>query len=93
MDIYMLLLVSISTNPPELSLPVQEIQERFTALLADDNHKKTRPIDISNTVKNIKNIIKERAKNLDTIDWKAKTLYILDSFLLFYLRCSDDWKK
>ena len=93
MDIYMLLLVSISTNPPELSLPVQEIQERFTALLADDNPKKPRPIDISNTVKNIKNIMKERAKNLDTIDWKAKTLYILDSFLLFYLRCSDDWKK
>lgn len=93
MDIYMLLLVSISTNPPELSLPVQEIQERFTDLLADDNPKKPRPIDISNTVKNIKNIMKERAKNLDTIDWKAKTLYILDSFLLFYLRCSDDWKK
>lgn len=92
MDIYMLLLVSISSNPPELSLPVQEIQERFTALLADNNPKKPRPLDISNTVKNIKNIMKERAKNLDTIDWKTKTLYILDSFLLFYLRCSDDWK-
>ena len=91
-DIYMLLLISISSDPPELSLPVQEIQRRFSNLLAENNVKQPRSIDISNAVKNIKNIMKERAKNLDTIDWKAKTLYILDSFLLFYLRCSDDWK-
>lgn len=87
-DIYMLL----SSDPPELSLSVQEIQRRFSNLLAENNVKQPRSIDISNAVKNIKNIMKERAKNLDTIDWKAKTLYILDSFLLFYLRCSDDWK-
>lgn len=92
-DIYMLLLISISSDPPELSLSVQEIQRRFSNLLAENNVKQPRSIDISNAVKNIKNIMKERAKNLDTIDWKAKTLYILDSFLLFYLRCSDDWKK
>lgn len=91
-DIYMLLLISISSDPPELSLSVQEIQRRFSNLLAENNTKQPRSIDISNVVKNIKNIMKERAKNLDTIDWKAKTLYILDSFLLFYLRCSDDWK-
>lgn len=91
-DIYMLLLISISSDPPELSLSVQEIQRRFSNLLAENNVKHPRSIDISNAVKNIKNIMKERAKNLDTIDWKAKTLYILDSFLLFYLRCSDDWK-
>lgn len=91
-DIYMLLLISISSYPPELSLSVQEIQRRFSNLLAENNTKQPRSIDISNAVKNIKNIMKERAKNLDTIDWKAKTLYILDSFLLFYLRCSDDWK-
>lgn len=91
-DIYMLLLISISSDPPELSLYVQEIQRRFSNLLAENNVKQPRSIDISNAVKNIKNIMKERAKNLDTIDWKAKTLYILDSFLLFYLRCSDDWK-
>lgn len=91
-DIYMLLLISISSYPPELSLSVQEIQRRFSNLLAENNTKQPRSIDISNVVKNIKNIMKERAKNLDTIDWKAKTLYILDSFLLFYLRCSDDWK-
>ena len=92
-DIYMLLLISISSDPPELSLSVQEIQRRFSNLLAENNVKQPRSIDISNAVKNIKNIMKERAKNLDTIDWKSKTLYILDSFLLFYLRCSDDWKK
>lgn len=91
-DIYMLLLISISSDPPELSLSVQKIQRRFSNLLAENNVKQPRSIDISNAVKNIKNIMKERAKNLDTIDWKAKTLYILDSFLLFYLRCSDDWK-
>lgn len=91
-DIYMLLLISISSDPPELSLSVQEIQRRFSNLLAENNVKQPRSIDISNAVKNIKNIMKERAKNLDTIDWKAKNLYILDSFLLFYLRCSDDWK-
>lgn len=91
-DIYMLLLISISSDPPELSLSIQEIQRRFSNLLAENNVKQPRSIDISNAVKNIKNIMKERAKNLDTIDWKAKTLYILDSFLLFYLRCSDDWK-
>lgn len=34
----------------------------------------------------------KKASKLDTVEWKRQRLYILDPFLLFYLRWSDEWK-
>jgi hypothetical protein len=41
----------------------------------------------------VEKIVKEAMPNADTLDWKEGELYILDPFLLFYLRWDMEWKK
>ena len=87
-DIYHLLLRSISIDPPVLFMHADEIKKRFAALL-DEEETKPRTLTISNTVMHVEKIIKETVPKLDTLEWREQELYILDPFLLFYLR----WNK
>ncbi len=48
---------------------------------------------IANSIKHVEKIIKAQVPSLDTIEWKDSCLYILDPFLLFYLRWSGVWKR
>ena len=91
-DIYHLLLFSISIDPPVLDISTDGIRERMGRLLCNDETVPTR-LNIANTVKYMEAIVKESISELDTVEWKDGVLHILDSFLLFYLRWSTDWKK
>lgn len=91
-DIYMLLLIAISTDPPVVSMHLEEIKERLLQILKNKNDL-PRPLAIANAVSHIEKIIKNAVPKLDTIEWKDQCLYILDPFLLFYLRWNTSWKQ
>lgn len=86
------LLSSISKDPPELSFSVENIKQRILDLLADLPGAALSTLYISNIVNHIEKSFQKSLPQLDTIEWKDKTLYILDPFLLFYLRWNTDWK-
>lgn len=67
-------------------------KERFAQLLADP-HKMPTALNIANSIKHIEKIIKAQVPSLDTIEWKDGCLYILDPFLLFYLRWGGVWQR
>lgn len=50
-------------------------------------------MNIANSIKHIEKIIKAQVPNFDTIEWKDGCLYILDPFLLFYLRWGGVWQR
>ena len=50
-------------------------------------------MNLANVVKHTESIIKASVPALDTLEWQNSTLYILDPFLLFYLRWDDEWKQ
>lgn len=87
-NIYELILRGISIDPPTTYLTIEEIKSRLRQILTDDE---TLPntLTISNSVANIEKIMKKHVPQLDNVEWKDQTLYILDPFLLFYLRWSD----
>lgn len=91
-DGYKLLLLSISKDPPELSFSVEDIKQRILDLLADSPGAALSTLYISNIVNHIEKSFQKFLPQLDTIEWKDKTLYILDPFLLFYLRWDTAWK-
>ncbi|MBR3622391.1 MAG: hypothetical protein IKN43_03460 [Selenomonadaceae bacterium] len=91
-DIYHLLLLSISINPPILELHTDEILRRMMKLLKEDEEPPTK-LNIANPAKYIATEIRKSIPDLDTIEWKDGTIYILDPFLLFYLRWTDEWKQ
>ena len=84
-DIYHLFLKSICVDPPVLSMNITDIRERFTQVLSSIEKLPTALV-ISNTIMHVEKIFKETAPKLDTIEWRGQALYILDPFLLFYLR-------
>ena len=45
---------------------------------------------LANVIKHSESIIKS---SIPALEWKNSTLYILDPFLLFYLRWDDNWKQ
>lgn len=87
-DIYHLLLKSISIDPPVLSMNMDDIKARFTEVL-DESEKVPASLVTSNTIMHVEKIMQEAAPKLDTIEWREQVLYILDPFLLFYLRWND----
>lgn len=89
-DIYMMLLRAVSEDPPVLSFELSDIQSRLHKLLSPKEIM-PRPLSISGAVVHMEAIMKKASK-LDTVEWKRQRLYILDPFLLFYLRWSDEWK-
>ena len=79
-DIYLLLLIAVSEDPPVLSFRLEDIKSRFSVLL-DDREKLPRQLSIANAVANMEKIIRDAVSQLDTVEWKNQCLYILDPFL------------
>lgn len=84
-DIYNLLLNVIMVDPPVLTLTLEEIKERMKRMLENADSLPT-STNIIKPLKNIDTMMQEVAPQLDIISWKENQLFILDPFLLFYLR-------
>lgn len=58
----------------------------MTGLLKDGDSVHWSTLYVSNAVQHIEKSLRRLLPSLDTMEWKDNTLYILDPFLLFYLR-------
>lgn len=85
-DIYELMLLALKADPPVSKLSLEEIKNRVSELLV--NHERITSSIISGTINKLISLIKKEMPDLDALEYKNKELYILDPFLLFYLR----WK-
>lgn len=85
-DIYELMLLALKADPPVSKLSLEEIKNRISELLV--NHERITSSIISGTINKLISLIKKEMPDLDALEYKNKELYILDPFLLFYLR----WK-
>ena len=54
--------------------------------ILEEDVNKLSTLTISNTLMHINKIFKEVLPKLDTLEWREQKLYLLDPFLLFYLR-------
>ena len=91
-DTYGLFLLSLSIDPPVMKLTSAEIHERMEEIL-QDGEDAPNGMNLANVVKHSESIIKASVPALDTLEWQNGTLYILDPFLLFYLRWDEEWKQ
>ena len=91
-DTYGLFLLSLSIDPPMMKLTSAEIHERMKEILRD-GEEAPNGMNLANVVKHSESIIKASVPALDTLEWQNGALYILDPFLLFYLRWDEEWKQ
>lgn len=87
-DIYALLLEAIRIDPPVLSMDLTEIKNRISRVLAD-GERLPNQLNIIKSIKHIATILKDFNADIDALEWRNQKLYVLDPFLLFYLRWSE----
>ena len=85
-DIYQLLLLALKADPPVTELSLAALKERLRQLLCTQATPSSSVI--SAALNKIIKIVAELMPDLDALEYKNQCLYILDPFLLFYLR----WK-
>lgn len=85
-DIYTLLVLAFKADPPVMELTLLEIKERIRQLLFQQVVISSSAI--SAALNKIVKIVSTIMPELDALEYKNQRLYILDPFLLFYLR----WK-
>ena len=85
-DIYRLLLLALKADPPVMKLALAALKERLRTLLY--KHEQLSSSVISAALNKIIKILAGIMPDLDALEYKNQCLYILDPFLLFYLR----WK-
>ena len=85
-DIYHLLLLAFKADPPVTELSMVTLKERIKGLLLSKELLSS--TIISATINKIIKIVEATMPDLDALEYKVQCLYILDPFLLFYLR----WK-
>ena len=85
-DIYHLLLLALKADPPVTELHLSDLKIRISCLLK--NGELLSSSIISATLNKIIKIVGGNMPELDALEYKNQCLYILDPFLLFYLR----WK-
>ena len=85
-DIYHLLLLALKADPPVTKHTLVELKERLRNLLY--KHEQLSSSVISAALNKIIKIVAGIMPDLDALEYKNQCLYILDPFLLFYLR----WK-
>lgn len=83
-DIYQLLVCALKADPPVTTISMPELKERIRNLLY--NRETLAGLVISSALSKIIHIAKTIMPDLDALEYKNQRLYILDPFLLFYLR-------
>lgn len=84
-DVYQVLIESIALDPPALSISMEDFKIRIAKILSDQE-KLPSALTISNTMTHIEEIMRIFLPKLDTLEWREQQLYLLDPFLIFYLR-------
>ena len=85
-DIYQLMLLALKADPPVTALSLPALKKRISALL--HNGEVLSSSLLSATINKIIKLVAASLPELDALEYKNQCLYILDPFLLFYLR----WK-
>lgn len=85
LDIYGLIIESVSGNPPMMGMRIDDIKSRIDKIIID-NEKKPDKQQIRDSLNKLQAILNEKENIYKVFEWKDGVLYILDPLFLFYLR-------
>lgn len=85
LDIYGLIIESISSNPPMMGMKIEDIKLRIDDIISC-GEKKPDKQQIRDSLNKLQTIINEKENIYKVFEWKDNMLYILDPLFLFYLR-------
>lgn len=85
LDIYGLIIESVSGNPPMMGMKIDDIKSRIDRIIVE-SEKKPDKQQIRDSLNKLQAILNEKENIYKVFEWKDGVLYILDPLFLFYLR-------
>ena len=84
MDLYELILEAIAIDPPFVSVNFEELTIRIRGLITGEEQPTAK--SLREYLKNLQEVLAEKDRSFEVIEWKDDRLYVLESLFLFYLR-------
>lgn len=84
LDLYGLILEALAIDPPIVSVGFDELMERVQSLVTGEDRPTTK--SLKDYLKNLQEVLLERGRAYEVVEWKDDVLYVLESLFLFYLR-------
>ena len=85
LDIYGLIIESVSGNPPMMGMRIDDIKSRIDKIIINDENKPDKQ-QIRDSLNKLQAILNEKENIYKVFEWKDGVLHILDPLFLFYLR-------
>lgn len=85
LDIYGLIIESVSGNPPMMGMRIEDIKSRIDKIIINDENKPDKQ-QIRDSLNKLQAILNEKENIYKVFEWKDGVLHILDPLFLFYLR-------
>ena len=84
LDLYGLILEAIAVDPPIVSVGFDELLNRILSLISGEEKPTVK--SLKDYLKNLQEVLSDKGRSYEVIEWKDNVLYILESLFLFYLR-------
>lgn len=83
-DLYGLILEAIAIDPPIVSVGFEDLMRRILSLISGEEKPTTK--SLKDYLQNLQEVLTDKGRSYEVIEWKDNVLYILESLFLFYLR-------
>lgn len=84
LDLYGLILEALAVDPPIVSVTFDGLMNRILSLISGE--EKPTAKSLKDYLKNLQEVLADKGRSYEVIEWKDNILYILESLFLFYLR-------
>lgn len=84
LDLYGLILEAIAIDPPIVSVDFDGLMNRILRLISGDERPTAK--SLKDYLQNLQEVLADKGRSYEVIEWKDNVLYILESLFLFYLR-------
>ena len=84
LDLYGLILEAIAIDPPIVNVGFEELMRRILSLISGEEKPTTK--SLKDYLQNLQEVLTDKGRSYEVIEWKDNVLYILESLFLFYLR-------
>ena len=75
---------ALAVDPPVASIDFADLADRISKIIVDDNKPSAK--SIKEYLKNIQDVLNQKDRSYEVIEWKDGKVYILEALFLFFLR-------
>ncbi|MBQ4524232.1 MAG: ATP-binding protein [Lachnospiraceae bacterium] len=83
-DLYELILEAIADDPPVSYVGFENLAERINSIIIEEEKPSAKAM--KDYLNNIQDVIEQKGRSYEVIEWREDVLYVIEALFIFYLR-------